>query len=642
MAAAALIFSILAMGCAFYRREAAVRESILFAGVTFGVILTLVTELLSLFHALMFWALFISWILIAITAGAVALIIPPMSRRPLSGWRSSIGECSTVAVFRVAAPVITGISALTALIGLLSAPSNWDSMTYHLARVMHWMQNASVDHFPSNYHPQLYHGPFAEFVILHLQILTQGDRLAFGVQWASMIGCIGVASLIAKRLDANVAGQMLTAIFIVTLPMGILQAQSTQNSYVLSFFILGAIEAVFRLRQTEEKHWFGPTLLAGSCFGLALLTKGTAFAIAAPIGLWWLLEVSKKPRWVRLRCITVLLLIVAVLNGSHMARNIGVFHSPLIPSAEAGSYRVDSMTPALLASNVFRHLALQIWLPTRSCAAGLQSLINHLYTQLLVDPNDPRITCSGHAFVLRRSIIDEDVSGSPFHFAVMLAAAAIAARRVIRQRPSPTDRDQLLLLGNALIGFVLFCSTIKWMWYNVRLELPFFLIAAAPTATIIAKVIKPRGVELLAIALSLLAIPYVVANPGHPLFGRHSIFLHSREEQYFVNNPSLLTSYQSAMTIITDRHASPIGFAADGGWEYPIWVMYKARTGQWPHVVDVPGTAFPRDSIDPSAQGLQSIICVGGDLTASVFKSRNGAIKSFGAIHVILPLRPLP
>src|SRR5258708_1027261 len=62
---------------------------------------------------------------------------------------------------------IAAIIALTAALGAASAPNNWDSMVYHLSRVMPWMSNRSVAVYPTNSLTQLYHHPWADWVLVH-------------------------------------------------------------------------------------------------------------------------------------------------------------------------------------------------------------------------------------------------------------------------------------------------------------------------------------------------------------------------------------------------------------------------------------------------------------------------------------------
>ena len=111
-------------------------------------------------------------------------------------------------------------------------------MTYHMSRVAHWIQNQSVAHYPTNIPRQLELAPWAEFTVTHFQLLTGGDRLANSVQWFSMAGSLLGVSLIAQQLGAGVVGQVLAVVFAATIPMGILQGSSTQNDYVVTFWLI--------------------------------------------------------------------------------------------------------------------------------------------------------------------------------------------------------------------------------------------------------------------------------------------------------------------------------------------------------------------------------------------------------------------
>src|SRR5437764_14297858 len=107
-------------------------------------------------------------------------------------------------------------------------------MMYHLARVSHWQQDASLAPYPTHILRQLYLQPGAEFVLLQLQILSGGDRLAGLVQWASMVGVLVGTSLLARDLGAHRPGALAASIVAASLPIGILEATSTQNDYVVA------------------------------------------------------------------------------------------------------------------------------------------------------------------------------------------------------------------------------------------------------------------------------------------------------------------------------------------------------------------------------------------------------------------------
>ncbi len=72
-----------------------------------------------------------------------------------------------------------------------------------MARVVHWIQNQTVAHYPTNIPYQLVLPPWSGFAIMHFHILHGGDQWANFVQWFSMIGSIIGVSLLAKELGAE-------------------------------------------------------------------------------------------------------------------------------------------------------------------------------------------------------------------------------------------------------------------------------------------------------------------------------------------------------------------------------------------------------------------------------------------------------
>ena len=243
------------------------RRAVLAAAVGWGVLVTVITEFLSLANLLTPGFVVLAWTIAIAVTGAIAIGLSSRTSRnrlaPANTWHLPPAERAIVIAMAI-------LSIAIAMIGVASAPTNWDSMTYHLVRVMHWMQNRSVAHYPASSTAQLYQGPWAEFVMLHLQLLSGSDRWAFIVQWASMVLSLIAVSVLAEELGTRTGGQILAAAFAFTLPNGVLQANSTQNAYVVTAWLAVAAVTLFSFRRfvhadNGRVRWGGGRLSRRCC-----------------------------------------------------------------------------------------------------------------------------------------------------------------------------------------------------------------------------------------------------------------------------------------------------------------------------------------------------------------------------------------
>ncbi len=95
--------------------------------------------------------------------------------------------------------------------------------------------------------------PWAEYAILHLDVLYGGDRLVNLVEFASMGGTLIGVSLIAERLGASKRGQLLAVLACATLPEGVLEASGAMNTYVGAFWIV--VTVYYLLRWNDRQNW---------------------------------------------------------------------------------------------------------------------------------------------------------------------------------------------------------------------------------------------------------------------------------------------------------------------------------------------------------------------------------------------------
>jgi 4-amino-4-deoxy-L-arabinose transferase-like glycosyltransferase len=209
--------------------------------------------------------------------------------------------------------------------GIIYPPNNWDSMTYHMARIASWVSHETVYHYPTHILRQIYQPPFAEYVIMHFNLLSKSDYFANSVQLIFLLFSIISVLLIIERLGINRKFRILAVVLIVTIPMVILQASSTQNDIVISFFVLSAY--YFSLKAVKApslQNYF----LAGLTLGLGLLTKGTGYLYFAPVMLYWgitaLKQVFITKDYRHISYFAVTLLVFIIINSGFITVTINL------------------------------------------------------------------------------------------------------------------------------------------------------------------------------------------------------------------------------------------------------------------------------------------------------------------------------
>lgn len=209
-------------------------------------------------------------------AGLVLVALSAAARRRRFRWRALVPRPGLPLAIVVVLGLLAAASAVTYV------PNNWDSMTYHLARVSHWMQHASVAAYPTNVARQVGYAPGAEYVLLVVQILSGSDRLANLVQFGCWLLLAASAPALARAFGAGRRLAPWAAVFVASLPMGLLQASSTQNDLVASLMAVGVSSASLPfLRAVARWRWQDMAILAIAAAG-ALIVKPTAAVTAVP------------------------------------------------------------------------------------------------------------------------------------------------------------------------------------------------------------------------------------------------------------------------------------------------------------------------------------------------------------------------
>lgn len=556
------------------------RLSYLSAVIILGSVIALSTEFLSLIN-LITYPIIVSFWLVS------NLGLAGFYYRRLSKKKQAFPSFRLPKITILSGLILAGIMLIILLVGwvaMMAPPNNWDSMTYHMARVMHWIQNQNLAHYPTYYSAQLVHPPLAEISIMHLQILSGGDRYANLVQWFAMVSSLIGVSAIAKQLGANQQGQLLASAFCATIPMGILQGSSTQNDYFVALYIVCLAYYTLALISHNLISW--PIILAiASSFGLALFTKSSAYFLSFPFLVWLTLWLWKKKKWKGWKYLCVVLLIGFLFNVAHYSRNLEVFNSPISAAEYSEENQSDVYSLPTLISTAIRHLSfhsdiiryLHLDSVLTPITGKVEKLVYLIHEHILkVDPSDPRITVPGWTFRVPGISFNEDVAVNPLHLMLILLAILI----FIFNKNLRTNRRSRHYLITLVGSFLLFSLLLKVQPFSVRHHLSFFVLFSPFVGLCYAQILKPIPLKIITFLLIITCLPWLFNNSSHPLVGKNSILNMPRNDIYFLKRKQIKESYNEVAEIINQQDCSNIGLSLGWNtqytgkiWEYPLWIL---------------------------------------------------------------------
>ncbi len=557
-----------------HRRRGDWRESWIVAATLWGTLVTGFTETLSLFHGLTAPALAALWLL------AGAALAAGLRRRPATAAGAPCVESSRWEVRLMVGLLAVWLAGL-GLVAVTAAPNNFDAMTYHLPRVMHWIQDRGVGFYPTSIQRQLYLGPWAEYAILQFQLLLGADWFANAVQWFALVTAIVGVSLIARELGASARGQWLAAVLTATMPMAVLQSTSPQTDLTAACWLVSAVVLMLlALKSPERGRWL--VVLAGLALGQGILTKATIYCFGFAPCLWLAWGLVRRDRVRAVLPLAAFAAAVLAVNLPCYIREIRLYHSPFGPAEDpaegslpAAPYANARFTPAVVLSNTLRNAALELASPSRWLTGVEQTATRRALHALGIDPDDQRTTWTGDVFALSPNVwANENYASDPLQFLLLLAAGVAVLFFQRRPRGAGTRVYLLLLLG----GWILFCLVLRWTIWNTRLLLPL-LVLGMPLVGLMLDRLRPAWpVAAVAALVFGAAVLVAVRNPSHPLAGSHPYYRLDRIAQYYLTSgPQLERIHREITRQVVDLGATRIGLRLGrDDWEYPLWVRLQA------------------------------------------------------------------
>jgi len=550
------------------------------------------SEIFSWFGALAFYPFLVLWI---VATGLVGLLL----------WNTRWGLAKFFTVERsLPVFIVIMVTAVTLFIALTAAPNNWDSQCYHLPRIEHWLQDRSFAFYPTWNSWQNELGPLAEILLLQTRVLSGSDFYYLLIQWISMGASIAAVFRITGQLGGNREQCWIAAVFLATLPIGILESTSTQTDYViaafLTAFITFGLEAIARPRAALSL-----ILVVAAAGAMAGFVKPIGYAIGGGFALWFAVALSRGVKFAAwLQRLGGVVIVAAVVVGPFATQFLRGAHVSDLNSLVLNSSTGVRQTLDTVIRHSLSNLATGIGEIDDRVVRIEESITYRIglqtYRADTTDPLHPYVPVPGLL------IYHEDFGPNPLHTILLtLALLSVAIRW-----PNRPSKHQLIYCAAWLAGIVAFALLFRFGMWVVRYHLPGFA-AGAPIFALAWPVhwLPSKKTVALLLVLGLTSVPVLLLNQSRellplsravfPALGRDRISYLTQTplQRLFVNQPQLLEPYRQAIDVIARSNASQIGIVMDRqNYEYPIWSMLRHRER---HAIRIEAVAVPGGSYWP-------------------------------------------
>ncbi len=545
------------------------------------------TELTSALHAFDRTGLTVFW-----TLSGVGMALLPATRRNSKQLPAVLADFRTT-FFRNkwTGSLLLVLFLVLFIQGLVYPPNNYDSMAYHMARIAHWFAHGEVNYYVTGIYRQIFQPPFAEWLIGHICILAGNDWFANAVQLLYLAGIVTCTIDIARRYRLAKPVVLFAVYYILTTPGILLEATSTQNDLVVSFFTLMAgYYAIESVQQARRRSAYRMALSAG----LATLTKGTGYVFVFPILLvwfgFWVYRILRYREYVHIYRNWMVPFVFIVVSTGYVGRNIAL-SGHIFGSFKEGHFNERmGLVPTL--SSFVKNSALHYGVyPFNEV---VETMVYRIHDWMGEDVNDPDFNWIHYGtddvtkLELTKWMHHEDDASNIIQYTLFLLAGVLALSRI---RKDPGHWGYLLIFA----GYLMFCAMLKWQPWNSKLHNTYFVLWALPTGYALREMLKHRN---LAGGLAVVAFLYgglvIVFNPNRP-FIYHAAYTggvgwtDSRSDKYFSAHYGIKQDVREILGKLGTEDFSTIGFITGERheyWEYPFYegIFGKADPTTFHHI----------------------------------------------------------
>lgn len=506
---------------------------------------------------------------------------------------------------------------------VFTVPYNYDSMTYHLGRIGHWIDQGSVNHYVTNIDRQIYSPVMSEYEMLHMFLLAGSDSFLNLLQYFSMIVTAIILYAVARKLGTGRSFSMLAAFLFVTMPLTISQSITTQNDLLaamwFAIFLYYFVDFINVPQITFDREQKKKLIFIGASVAFAFLTK-TSICASMLFFMPWLVIVCliRKDKIVRLLQSSLLAGTTLVVLISETLIRTYLSCGRLMADTTSANIMVATKNVKYIIVNICKNFSLLI---TQHLIRPLNGVVYRFAIRvgsiLQVDFNNEAISYHGFDFLHHMNMGEDMYSHDKTPSAVVtylallagivlvaavigLCVAKLRGRFVadkerkgvsekhgnLKKRAGNQQRDVWYFrinIGFAVsawlsLGFIM--ALLRWQPWGTRLMYPALAMTVVMTANMAGAVLKEGtkagqvGLALLIVLSTLFCISPTVYNM-QPALESLQAGCENRMRRYFRFNDRY-TAYNQLIDKTEELGFKTIGLSISGdGYDYPLWLMYR-------------------------------------------------------------------
>ncbi|MDO4804571.1 MAG: hypothetical protein Q4A32_07110 [Lachnospiraceae bacterium] len=506
--------------------------------------------------------------------------------------RFSIGNLFLVPLYLIIAAVCLAAVAFA----LHGVPNNYDGMSYHLPRIVHWLQNRSVAHYACHDISQISDPYLAEFVNLHFYVLSgNSDRFLNLLQTFSYVLTVLFVHRIAVKLGCGKLWSLFAAMVYAMSPIVFGEALNVQTDIFaglwLIFFAYLTLWFIDKERIPQNGETAFRIILMGLVCGFAYAAKASVlFGIVAFAG-WLVICCLLRKDDIKqiILCGVGVMIPAGLIVLPEFAKNMITFGS-FAADESSTHFLIPVFSPRYFIYNFVVNVAYNLpnsFLDIRRPLTRILKAMRYiLFSSVDVPPG-----LRNFSFLKNLNIMNHDTALNTVVMWLFVLALFLAALSLIycvtQKRKNPLfEKGVGMYWIPSLTAFSIFLGIVGWYRYITRYEASYFPMVLPGIAYIMSRVFagkKTRFIGYAVIAASACMLFYQGAlmyryQMNHIRQGK------TRIEEYF-RYRDMHEDYGLMTDYIREKGFTQLGFmCGDSSYEYPFWVMTEKPGRRVEHV----------------------------------------------------------